>query len=372
MKKAFKFRIYPNNDQINQIQRTFGCCRFVYNYFLNQRINHYEKCGDSLNFALMCQGITVLKNNNDKMWLREVDSTALQSSVKDLDMAYQNFFRRKKHGKKPGFPKFKSKKNMHKSYKTKNVDMRIKVYERHIKLPKLGLVRAAISKVVEGRILNATISQSPSGKYFVSLCCTDVSICKYSYTGAKVGLDLGITTLLITSDGVEYSNRKHLKQSEMKLAKLQRQLSRKQIGSNNRNKARVKVARLQEKIANKRMDVLHKLSTQLVKDYDVICVEDLAVKNMIRNHNLAKSISDASWGELNRQLRYKCEWQNKEYVKINRAFASSQICNNCGYKNSDVKDLSVRLWKCPECESLLNRDENAAINILHEGLRLIA
>jgi len=311
-----------------------------------------------------------LKLAND--WLCEVDSTALQSSLKDLEYAYCNFFRRVKLGDNPGFPRFKSVRCQIKSYKSKNNFNTIEVREHHIKLPKLGLVRTAISKKVHGRILNATVSLTPSGKYFLSLCCTDVSIPLYPKTGVTVGLDMGIKNLLVTSDGVIYPNHRYVKQSERKLAKAQRQLSRKSKGSNNRKKARQKVAKIHEKIANQRSDALHKLTTQIVKEYDIICVEDLAIKNMLKTHRLAKSISDASWGKLNRQLEYKSRWHNKSYVKVGRFYPSSQLCISCGYQNSAVMDLSLREWACPACGVIHDRDINAAKTILKEGLRLIA
>jgi len=372
MEKAYKFRIYPNIEQIEQIKKTFDGCRFVYNFFLNKRIEAYKTNGDSLNYNACSAMLTSLKNDSDRSWLKEPDSTALQSSVKDLDFAYQNFFRNVKKGDKPGFPKWKLRKTLHRSYKTKLVGKNIEVFESHIKLPKLGLVNAAVSKRIEGRIINATVSKASSGKYFVSVCCTDVDIPQYKSTGKQIGVDMGIKCLVTTSDGILHSKHDFIKRSEKKLANLQRQLSRKSKGSNNRNKARIKVARLQENIANQRSDSIHKLTTMLVKEYDVICVEDLAIKNMVKNRRLAKSIFDASWGELIRQLQYKCEWQHKLLVKVGRTFASSQNCNKCGYKNADVKNLKVRSWDCPCCGVLLDRDVNAAINILHEGLRLIA
>lgn len=367
MNKSYKFRIYPNNEQQLLIKKTFGCSRYVYNHYLNKRIELYKSDKATLNYNACSNDMTKLKSEFE--WLKEVDSIALQSSLKDLDIAYQNFFRHIKNGEKSGFPRFKSKKDNRKSYKTKQS---ITVSDKHIKLPKLGHVRCAVSKQVCGKILNATISQNPSGKYFVSLCCTDVDMPQFESTGSMIGIDLGLEEFAIDSNGNTYANHKYLAKSAKKLAKAQRRLSRKTIGSNNRNKARIKVARLHERISNQRSDFLHKLSTQFVKDHDVICVEDLQVKNMVKNHKLAKSISDVSWSEFTRQLQYKCEWRSKALTRIDKFYPSSQLCHICGYRNSDTKDLSVREWVCPECNTEHNRDINAAINILNEGLRLLA
>ena len=259
MEYSYKFRIYPNAEQQTLIQKTFGCSRFVYNYFLAQRISEYKATGKSSTRFQQDKSLTALKQEIE--WLREPDKCALQNALKDLDSAYKNFFRAVKSGGKAGFPRFKSKRNMRKSYKTNS---NIAISDSRVRLPKLGLVKCRVSKEVRGRILSATISQNPSGKYFVSICCTDAEIKPMPPTGAAVGIDVGIKAFAVTSDGVSYPNHKYLAKSEKKLARLQRQLSRKSKGSRRREKARIKVAMLHEHIANQRQDAAHKLSTQLI------------------------------------------------------------------------------------------------------------
>lgn len=359
--KSYKYRIYPNKKQQELIRKTFGCTRYVYNYYLDKRktdkTNYtYVKCAKDL---------TQLKKELE--WLKEVDSVGLQTSLKDLDVAYKNFF-----SGRSDYPKFKSRKNRHQSYRTSFSHNNIAFMDKHIKLPKLGLVKVRDKQVPQGRILNATISQEPDGRFYCSLCCTDVSFKQLAKTNQFVGIDLGLVDFAIFSDGIKIENPRFFEKSEKKLAKLQRELSRKTIGSNRWNKARIKVAKLQKHISNQRKDFLQKLTTLIVKKYDIICIEDLDVKAMketeltVRN----KRVSDVSWSEFRRQLTYKSTWYGRTLSVVDRYYPSSQICHHCGRIDSK-KAETIRFWVCPKCNSKLDRDVNAAINILNEGLRTI-
>lgn len=364
MEKSYKYRIYPTKKQREIITKTFGCCRYVYNTYLAIRIEMYEENKKTFSYAQCSKDLKNLKSDLD--WLREVDSTALQSSLRDLDNAYQKFF--KNHF---GFPKFKSKKSHRFSYRSNFSNGNIQYRQGYIKLPKVGLVKTRGGLIPEGRILSATVSQCPSDRYYVSLVCTDVEPVLVKKTDCSIGLDLGIKDFCIMSTGEKVSNLKYWGKSSNKLVKLQKSLSRKTKGGSNYEKTRIKLARLQEHIMNQRKDFLQKLSTGIIKNYDIICVEDLDIKGMIQKHKISSLIMDAAWSEFVRQLEYKAKWGGKQVIKIDRFYPSSQTCSKCGYINKDVKNLSVRSWECPNCHSHHDRDINAAVNILNEGLKLI-
>lgn len=389
MLKGIKIRIYPNGHQKELIAKTFGCCRLIYNKGLAMRKETYESTKESIGYKETNAMLTSLKKDAEFEFLKEVDSMALQQSLRDLDKAYQNFFRTKR-----GFPKFKSKHNPHNAYRTQNVNNCICIgsSNKHIKVPKLGYVKAKVSyDLSDVKINNATIEQMPSGKYFVVLN-VELPDIKKDNAGGIIGIDLGIKDFYVSSDDVKCDNPKYLVKSAKQLAREQRKLSKKiethivgykmvkgykcPIYDNsiseckNIQKQRIKVVKIQEHIANQRNDFLQKQSTKLVSENQVIGLEDLAVKNMVRNHKLAKSIYAVSWSKFVTMLEYKAPLFGAEIIKVPRFYASSQLCSCCGYKNPMVKNLSIRQWTCPNCEVVHDRDINAATNILNKALEI--
>jgi len=372
--KAYSFRICPNQSQEKLINKNIGCVRFVYNHFLAQ-----SKEDKYLSYSKFSKALTQLKK--EIPWLNEVDSISLQQSLKDLDKAFKGFFKGLN-----GFPKFKSKRKSRHSFRTqyfkrKNGTENIEIKDNKIKLPKLGWVKFKKSREAKGKIQNITIRKSKAGKYYISVCVkTDQKTIKEEFneqnknqlkeTKKEMAIDLGLKDFLITSDGEVIANPRITKKYEKKIARLNRQLAKKEKGSKNFKKIKLKLAKAHEKIANIRKIFLHKLSTRLICENQTIIVESLKVKNMLKNSRLAKSISDVSWSKFIEFLSYKGKWYGRKLIKIDTFFPSSQLCSDCGYQNKGVKDLRVRQWECPICKSIHDRDINASKNILKEGLRL--
>lgn len=355
--KTFKFRIYPNKEQQQQLAKLFGCCRFVYNYYLALRRDTYKETGKGVSYNKCCKHLTQLKRDPNFEWLGEATAQCLQQALRDLDQAFVNFF---EGG--AGYPKFKSKH----SKQSARYPQGFKVDDagKRIRLPKIGWVRAVIHRPYEGKMKSCTVSKSKSGKYFASIIC-EVTSSEPEYTGDAVGIDMGLTHFATLSTGEKIDNPRYLGKAQKRIKRAQRALSRKKKGSNNRKKAKVQLSKRHEKVANQRRDFQHKLSRRLVNENQIVSMENLNITGMMANHHLAQSIADASWGEFKRQLEYKGEWYGCEVETIDRFFPSTKTCHSCGFINKELT-LKEREWTCPECGTELDRDMNAAINILNQ------
>ena len=362
MQKGIKFRIYPNREQKNLINQTLGCCRLIYNKGLAMRNEDY-KTGNKISYSQTSAILTDLKKQEEFAFLKVVDSIALQQSLRDLDRGFVNFFQ-----KRAAYPAFKSKHNHHQSYRTINQNESIRIVGKYLKLPKLGHVKICQSMEV-GKINHVTVERTPTGKYFAVLN-VELEPQPRPNKGGGIGIDVGIKAFYTDSNGNVVANPKYLEKSMRKLVREQRRLSRKQKGSNNRKKQRVKVALVHERITNQRNDFLQKQSTMLIRENQTVCIEDLHVKGMIRNHKLAQHIASVSWSKFFEMLEYKAAWYGNEIIKIPTMYPSSQTCSCCGYKNPLVKNLAVRTWECPECHAIHDRDTNASMNILKKGLQM--
>lgn len=360
--RGYKYRAYPNKKQREFFEKTFGCCRFVYNYYLSEKQQLWREWHDTLSYNEMSRDLSkVLKK--EKEWLREADSIALQQSLRHLDNAYENFFR-----KRGGYPKFRKKRSSQ-SYRTMCVNGNIAIEGDRIKLPKAGTVKIVNTRGFDGNILSATVTRTASGKYYISLQVEE----EYEILpneGGQIGLDVGLKALYTASDESFVMNPKTLAKHEKRIKRLQRSHSRKQKGSKNRDKARQRLAIEHEKVSNIRNDLQHKISYKLANENQVVCIEDLDIKGMMKERRLAKSISDASWSELARKIEYKMEDHGGVLIRVPRTYPSSQRCSCCGRIEPRVKDLSVRNWRCPACGTEHDRDINAAINILNKGLEM--
>ena len=363
MFKVFKHRLYPTAPQAEMINQNIGCARFVYNQLLDDRIKVYKETKQKSK-----KTYSALKEEHE--FLRKADSRALKNAQAHLDEAYNKFF------KEPntGFPKFKAKHKCRWSYTTDNNNNAIHFKGNRLQLPKVGAVKVIQHRAIEGRILTATVSHERSGEYYASILCEVEQPKSLPVIDKVVGIDLGLHDLVVCSDGERVEAPNHFRKAQNKLAKEQRVFARTQKGSNGHEKQRIKVARCYQKIKNQRNDFLQKLSTKLINENQVICLEDLSVKGMQKNHKLAKSVSDASFAKFVSMLEYKALWYERTIVKIDRFYPSTQICNGCGFQNTSLrglKNLSKREWVCPECGKVHDRDLNASRNILKEGLKVL-
>lgn len=357
IRKAFKFRIYPDSEQKDKLSVQFGCARFVYNHYRRVREEFYQETGTGLTYNDCATDLTE-RLKVDHPWLKDADSQTIQQALMDLDKAYKNFFEGR-----ADYPRFKRKHGK----QSVRYPQRFKVEGGHIYLPKVGWVKANLHRKIEGQMKNATVSKTKTGKYFVSIQC-EVEHIQPEKNHNKVGIDLGLTTFATFSTGEKIDNPRNLKVSERRLKIRQRRLSRKVKGSNSRGKARHAVAAIHEKIANQRKDFHHKLSRTIANTFGVIAFESLNVSGMLKNHNLAKAIADAGWNQFVSFVEYKAGWDGREVLRVDRFFPSSKLCSDCGAKHKSLT-LNIRQWVCTECGVIHDRDENAAINILKETTR---
>ena len=365
--RAFEFRIYPNRAQKELLAKTFGCVRLVYNHYLDRKKQLWEESKQSMSYNACAKDLTSLKK--EKEFLKEVDSIALQQSLRHLDTAYSNFFKRKDNG----YPRFKSKRRGKQSYTTMNVNHNIRIEKGRIRLPKLGEVKIRQHREIpeEWTLKSVTVKRVPSGKYYVSILFEyESQICEREINNV-LGLDFSMSELYVTSEGERCGYPKYFRQAEQKLARAQRRLTKMQKGSANYLKQKVKVAKIHEKIANQRKDFLHKRSHQIAETYDAVSIEDLNMQGMSKALHFGKSVHDDGWGMFTRMLEYKLADRGGKLVKIDRWYPSSQMCSGCGHIVPEVKDLGVRVWFCDWCLEYHERDENAATNIRDEGHRLL-
>lgn len=359
--KAYKFRLVPTKEQEILLSKHFGCTRFIYNRFLKEKQEHYLLNKKTLNYNNCSLSLTKLKQQEEYVWLNEINAQSLQASLKNLETAYSNFFKRKSR-----FPKFKKRDN-HNSFQCfqgsfilPNDKIQIRKFKEGIKFIK--------HREIKGELRSVTVSKNPAGKYFASLLC-EVPKKVLPKTNKHIGIDLGLKDFIVTSDGQKIANARFLKKYQKKLAKAQKHFSRKQKGSNRRERQRIKVAKIYEKITNSRNDLQHQVSSRLVKKYDLIALEDLNVKGMVQNRKLSKAISDVSWSSFVTKLKYKANWYGREVVVIDRFYPSSKTCSNCLYIKESL-NLNERSWICPKCNTEHDRDVNASKNILSRGLTL--